>query len=147
MPGKPGLCLELLKKELGWARAVDSARSRSTSGVWVGDWAGRTSSSPMGRLQLGESDVISFHDYSKLPTLQKRVRRTPAGRYERPILCTRIHGTARGEHVRPVPGSSSASSGSGRTTGGSSTARVRRFIPGIPGKSPTTPSRPSGSTT
>ncbi|HEY2159497.1 MAG TPA: peptidoglycan-binding protein [Isosphaeraceae bacterium] len=97
---KPRLCLELLKKEIAWARAVDPSQPL-TSGVWIGDWA-EEKLSPMGRLQLGDSDIISFHDYSKLPTLQKRVE--SLRRFERPILCTEYMARPAGSTFDPCLG-------------------------------------------
>ncbi len=84
-PGnKAGLALTLLKKTYAWARAVDPTQPL-TSGVWTGDWA-EDKLSPMGRFQLEESDVISYHDYSPLDGLKSRTE--GLRRYGRPLLCT-----------------------------------------------------------
>ena len=96
---KPRLCLELLKKEFAWARAVDPSQPLTT-GVWTGEWT-EEKLSPMAGLQLEQSDVISFHDYSKLPKLKERTE--SLRRYGRPILCTEYMARPAGEHVRPVP--------------------------------------------
>jgi D-alanyl-D-alanine carboxypeptidase len=97
---KPRLCLELLRKEFGWARAVDPSQPLTT-GVWVGEWT-EDKLSPMARLQLAESDVISFHDYSKLPKLQERTE--SLRRYGRPILCTEYMARPMGSTFDPCLG-------------------------------------------
>jgi hypothetical protein len=81
---KPRFALDLLRKTFAWAREVDPSQPL-TSGVWLGEWQ-EDKLTPMDRLQLEESDVISFHDYNKLPTLTRRVANLR--RYGRPILCT-----------------------------------------------------------
>ena len=81
---KADLALSLLKKVFKWAR--DSEPSQPlTSGVWVGDWSGDRLA-PMDRYQLEESDVITFHDYSKPDRLKDRA--ASLRRFGRPILCT-----------------------------------------------------------
>jgi hypothetical protein len=57
-----------------------------TSGVWQGDWSADEKLGAMGRLQLEESDVISFHNYSWPEDFEKRVEWLE--RYHRPIICT-----------------------------------------------------------
>ena len=81
---KPFLALELLKKVFHWAREAKPSQPL-TSGVWLGDWS-EDKLSPMNRYQLEQSDIITFHDYSKLEKLKTQV--THLRRYKRPILCT-----------------------------------------------------------
>jgi hypothetical protein len=57
-----------------------------TSGVWRGDWSSPGKLSPMEKLQLDLSDVVSFHNYDKPEEFEKRVKWLQA--YGRPILCT-----------------------------------------------------------
>ena len=97
---KPRLCLELLKKEFAWARSVDPSQPMTT-GVWTGEWT-EDKLSPMARLQLEESDVISFHDYSKLPKLQRRIE--SLRRYGRPVLCTEYMARPEGSTFDPCLG-------------------------------------------
>ena len=42
--------------------------------------------SPTARLQIAESDIVSFHNYDAAPELEKRIGWLK--RYNRPLLCT-----------------------------------------------------------
>ena len=81
---KAEYALDLLRKAFAWARAADPSQPL-TSGVWVGDWSPEKAS-PTARVQLEQSDVISFHDYQKLPQLKDRV--ATLRKLGRPLLCT-----------------------------------------------------------
>ena len=84
--GKQELVLALLTKVYGWAREVDPAQPL-TSGVWQhDDWKTESALTPMEKLQLSQSDVISFHDYNWPEKFQDRVNQLKV--YGRPILCT-----------------------------------------------------------
>ena len=97
---KPALALDLLKKTFAWAREMNPSQPL-TSGVWQGDWSDETLS-PMARVQLEESDVVSFHDYSKLDVLKKRVE--SLRRYGRPLLCTEYMARPQGSTFDPALG-------------------------------------------
>jgi len=84
--GKQPLVLALLTKVYGWAREAEPTQPL-TSGVWQhDDWKTQSALTPMEKLQLTQSDVISFHDYSWPETFQSRVDQLKG--YGRPILCT-----------------------------------------------------------
>ena len=84
--GKEPLVRALLTQVFDWARAADPTQP-ITSGVWWhDDWQTQSKLTPMERLQLGQSDVISFHDYSWPETFERRVKQLLP--YGRPILCT-----------------------------------------------------------
>ena len=83
-PDKAEMSLDLLRSTFQWAREVDPSQPL-TSGVWVGDWTPEKAS-PTAKLQLDQSDIISFHDYQKLPDLKVRVE--VLRKLGRPILCT-----------------------------------------------------------
>jgi hypothetical protein len=57
-----------------------------TSGVWKGDWSSPEKLSPFEKIQLEQSDVISFHNYGGPEDFEKRVKWLEA--YKRPVLCT-----------------------------------------------------------
>jgi hypothetical protein len=97
---KPRFALDLLRKTFAWARDADPSQPL-TSGVWLGEWQ-EDKLTPMDRLQLEESDVISFHDYNKLPTLGRRVANLR--RYGRPILCTEYMARPAGSAFDPCLG-------------------------------------------
>jgi hypothetical protein len=75
----------LLPKVFAWARSVGTEQPL-TSGVWIGDWSSSDRLSPMHRIQLESSDVISFHNYEGPEEFETRVQCLQ--RYDRPILCT-----------------------------------------------------------
>lgn len=77
--------LALLNKAFAWARAMNPTQPLS-SGVWMGDWADPAKLSPMERAQLDQSDIITFHNYSRLDDARKCVGNLR--RYNRPIICT-----------------------------------------------------------
>ncbi|KTT74616.1 1,4-beta-xylanase [Sphingomonas endophytica] len=85
--GKEPLVRALLAQVFVWARDADPTQP-ITSGVWQhDDWTpagGKLTA--METLQLRQSDVISFHDYSWPETFERRVRQLLP--YNRPILCT-----------------------------------------------------------
>lgn len=82
---KVDLVLALLPQVFAWAREA-RAQQPLTSGVWNGTWSSDDKLSPMERIQLEQSDVISFHNYGKSKEFEKRIRWLQ--RYHRPILCT-----------------------------------------------------------
>ena len=84
--GKEPLVRALLAQVFGWARDADPSQPL-TSGVWLGDdWAPGGKASPMEKLQLAQSDVVTFHDYNWPETFERRIKQLLP--YNRPILCT-----------------------------------------------------------
>jgi hypothetical protein len=84
-PNKVELVLALLAKAFAWAREA-GATQPLTSGVWNGDWSSPEKFSPMERIQINESDLISFHNYSKPEEFEKSVLMLQ--QYHRPLICT-----------------------------------------------------------
>ena len=82
---KQELVLALLPQVFAWARAANPAQPL-TSGVWQGDWSTHEKMSPTARLQIEQSDVVSFHNYDGPAELEKRIGYLK--RYQRPLLCT-----------------------------------------------------------
>jgi hypothetical protein len=82
---KVDLVLNLLPQVFAWAREA-GAEQPLTSGVWKGDWSSDDKLSPMERIQLDQSDVISFHNYDSGSEFEKRI--VWLQRHRRPILCT-----------------------------------------------------------
>ena len=56
-----------------WAREAGASQPL-TSGVWDGDWAYTDKLDPIQKIQLEQSDVLSFHNYSKPGDFLKHVR-------------------------------------------------------------------------
>jgi hypothetical protein len=75
----------LLPRVFDWAREA-GATQPLTSGVWKGDWSSPDRLSAVERIQIQESDVISFHNYDKPEEFEKRVQWLDL--YGRPVLCT-----------------------------------------------------------
>ena len=82
---KVQLVLALLPRVFEWARQA-GATQPLTSGVWKGDWSSAEKLGPTERIQIEESDVISFHSYDNPEEFEKRVLWLQ--QYHRPILCT-----------------------------------------------------------
>lgn len=82
---KAELVMPLLQKAFAWCRAARPSQPL-TSAVWMGNWGDPAKLSPMEHLQLESSDVISFHNYSKLADLKLCVEHLR--RYQRPLVCT-----------------------------------------------------------
>ncbi|MDZ4800691.1 MAG: cellulase family glycosylhydrolase [Bryobacteraceae bacterium] len=85
LPNKADYVLPLLEKSFEWARAVNPTQPL-TSGVWKGDWSGDAKLSPIQKVQLEQSDVISFHNYDGPEKFEAAIQSLQ--RYKRPILCT-----------------------------------------------------------
>ncbi len=85
LPNKVDLVLPLLQKAFVWARAA-GPQQPITSGIWVGDWSANSIMKPIERLQIEQSDIISFHNYDQPAEFEKRIKQLQ--RYGRPIICT-----------------------------------------------------------
>jgi hypothetical protein len=77
---KAELALVLLKKAYRWAREAEPSQP-ITSAPWIGDW-----SDPTSRWMLEQSDIITFHNYEDLDSVQRRV--AFLRKLGRPILCS-----------------------------------------------------------
>jgi hypothetical protein len=77
--------LQLLPKVFDWARSAHPAQPL-TSGVWEGEWSSLEKAGDIGRVQLEQSDVISFHNYGPPDDFQRRVETLQ--KYHRPLICT-----------------------------------------------------------
>jgi hypothetical protein len=84
-PNKRDLVLALLPLAFAWARAVHPIQPL-TSGVWSGDWSSFSNMSPMARIQVDQSDFISFHNYGWPEDFEQRVHQLE--QFHRPIICT-----------------------------------------------------------
>ncbi len=83
---KVELVLALLPQVFAWARSA-SPTQPLTSGVWEGDdWSVPANLDAMQRVQLDNSDVITFHNYSWPEDFEARIEQLET--YHRPIICT-----------------------------------------------------------
>lgn len=85
LKNKVDFVLPLLEKVFTWARAA-APQQPLTSGVWTGDWTADSTLSPLEKLMIAESDVISFHTYDDSAAVEKRIAQLQ--RYNKPLLCT-----------------------------------------------------------
>jgi hypothetical protein len=82
---KAALVQALLPKVFEWARAGVPSQP-VTSGVWQGDWSSPEKLTAIEKIQLDNSDIITFHNYGPPAEFEKRVQWLQA--YHRPIICT-----------------------------------------------------------
>jgi hypothetical protein len=85
VPAKVKRVNELLPKAFAWARSAHPTQPL-TSGLWTGNWTDPAKESTTTKIQLEESDVISFHNYEWPERFEERIKELQ--RYHRPILCT-----------------------------------------------------------
>jgi hypothetical protein len=85
VPTKVKRVNELLPKAFLWARSVNPTQPL-TSGVWMGDWTDPAKESATTKIQLAESDIISFHNYGWPEEFEQRIKELQ--RLGRPIVCT-----------------------------------------------------------
>jgi len=98
---KKASALLLLQKAFAWAREVNP-RQPLSSGVWEGNWADPDKLSDFEKVQLSESDIITFHNYGRLDDVQACVGNLR--RYDRPIICTEYMARPRGSTFNPILG-------------------------------------------
>lgn len=84
-PNKKELVLAILPKAFAWARAAHPVQPL-TAGVWTGEWFPESKLDPIQKLQIEESDVISFHNYDGPGKFEAAVKSLLP--YQRPLLCT-----------------------------------------------------------
>ena len=82
---KAEIVAKLLPVVFAWARSADPEQPL-TSGLWSGDWTTENSMSPVARIQVRESDILSFHNYGWPEDFERRVLLLQ--RYHRPLICT-----------------------------------------------------------
>lgn len=83
--GKQKFVEALLGQVFDWARNRNPLQPL-TSGVWHNDDWSPEKLTPIEKIQMEQSDVISFHDYSWPETFERRVKQLQV--YGRPLLCT-----------------------------------------------------------
>ena len=84
-PAKVRRVDELLPKAFAWARSAHPSQPL-TSGVWTGDWSHPDKESATTKIQLAESDILSFHDYGWPEVFEAHIKELQPN--HRPIICT-----------------------------------------------------------
>ncbi len=83
--GKQQYVLTLLPQVFDWARSRNPVQPL-TSGLWHHDDWSPGALTATEKVQIEQSDVISFHDYNWPEVFERRVKQLQ--KYERPLLCT-----------------------------------------------------------
>ncbi|HWZ50533.1 MAG TPA: cellulase family glycosylhydrolase [Granulicella sp.] len=84
-PHKAELVAKLLPKAFAWARSAHPIQPL-TSGVWRANYVDPDKESAMTKIQLAESDIITFHNYGWPEDFEARILELQS--YHRPIICT-----------------------------------------------------------
>lgn len=101
LPNKVELMLPLLKKTFEWTREA-GATQPLTSGVWIGLFPDDAKLTKTERVQIDNSDIISFHSYGKPEEMKKAVDNLR--RYKRPLVCTEYMARPQGSTFDPILG-------------------------------------------
>ena len=97
---KHAAVLELLPKTFAWAREAGPTQPL-TAGVWLGGHkADPAKLIPIEKVQLEESDIITFHCYDDLAGNKIWVERLR--KYNRPLLCTEYMARPQGSNFDPL---------------------------------------------
>lgn len=96
---KPQLVASLLPHVFKWARSADPVQPL-TSGVWEGPWGDPRRRSDVVRIQLENSDVITFHSYAAPPEFEARIAELAPLR--RPMLCTEYMARTKGSSIEGI---------------------------------------------
>jgi hypothetical protein len=98
-PNKQDLVLALLPQVYAWVRSA-GATQPLTSGVWDGDFSSPEKLTAIERVQINDSDVISFHNYSKPDNFEKTVLMLQ--QYHRPLICTEYMARSNGSTFQGI---------------------------------------------
>jgi len=97
---KAELVARLLPQTFAWARSAAPSQPL-TSGLWHNDdWSDASKLNEVERIQVEQSDVISFHSYDWPERFAARVRQLSG--YGRPLLCTEYMARGNGSTVDGV---------------------------------------------
>jgi hypothetical protein len=90
---KNQIILELLPQVFSWARSAHPTQPL-TSGLWHGDWSSLGAMPPLARIQIKNSDVISFHNYGWPEDFEAHVKLLE--QFHRPLICTEYMARGKG---------------------------------------------------
>jgi len=98
---KRSTTLELLRATYRWAREANPSQPVS-SGVWKGNWPDPDKLSDFEQVQLGQSDIVTFHCYANLEETRRCVDHLR--HWGRPIVCTEYMARPAGSTFDPILG-------------------------------------------
>lgn len=84
-PNKKEFVLRLLPQVFAWVREENPSQPL-TSGIYEGNWTSVATMNPIQKVQVAESDIITFHNYGWPEVFEARIRELQ--QFHRPILCT-----------------------------------------------------------
>jgi hypothetical protein len=93
LKNKADIVLALLPRVYAWARGMQP-KQPLTSGIWQENPATPDKLTPMGKIQLELSDVMSFHNYDPPAQFSAEIKWLQT--FGRPILCTEYMARPRG---------------------------------------------------
>ncbi len=96
---KDEIVLKLLPQVFAWVRSVHPTQPL-TSGVWRGDWTSLDAMPPMARVQIENSDVITFHDYDWPEHFEKSLHELE--QFHRPLICTEYMARGNGSTIDTI---------------------------------------------
>jgi hypothetical protein len=100
LKNKVQLVNAMLPQVFAWARSQGPVQPL-TSGVWTHDtWSDAQTWSATERIQLTESDIVSFHDYSWPEKFEARV--VSLEKLHRPLLCTEYMARGAGSTIDTI---------------------------------------------
>ncbi len=94
---KPALVNKLLPQTFAWAREANPSQPL-TSGVWR-DSENIVHLDECKRIQIANSDVVSYHTYGDVPSLERCLKNLAV--YGRPLLCTEFMARPNGSFFEP----------------------------------------------
>lgn len=89
----------LLPQVFEWVRAANPSQPL-TSAVWQGDWSSFSHVTKIQRIQLENSDILSFHNYGNAGEFEQRVKWLQ--QYGRPLICTEYMARCVGSTFRDI---------------------------------------------
>jgi Cellulase (glycosyl hydrolase family 5) len=100
-PGKVDLVLALLPKVFAWARAAGASQPL-TSALWIpeNDWSSLHRMKPIERIQVSQSDILSFHNYQAPSEFQRHLHSLM--RYRRPIILSEYLARSFGNSIEGI---------------------------------------------
>jgi len=101
----PDLIAPLLSSVFNWAREVGPSQPL-TSCLWqVGPWGDYDLLSSLEKVCISESDVISFHNYGDLDSMNGISRRVESLRgYDKPLMCSEYMAREQNSTFNPIMG-------------------------------------------
>jgi hypothetical protein len=96
---KAALVEKLLPQVFVWARDAHPSQPL-TSAVWNGDWSSLDRMTPIARIQIEQSDIITFHNYGWPEEFEKRIK--DLQQFQRPIICTEYMARGAGSLIETI---------------------------------------------